>query len=64
MVQNGYDDHFGQNDPIPNWIFYAAPIGAFCCPEIRAFTGLGQDSSTVSKVPSDHKVLFKHKNGR
>ena len=23
--------------------FYAAPIGAFFCPEIRAFTGFGAD---------------------
>ena len=21
MVQNGPDDHFGQNDLIPNWVF-------------------------------------------
>ena len=42
---------------------YAAPIGAFFCPEIRAFTGLRNEiSSTVSKVFSDRKVLFKHKN--
>ena len=40
---------------------YAAPIGAFFCPEIRASTG---HSSTVSRVRSDRKVLFKHKNGR
>ena len=34
------------------------------CPEIRAFTGSwGEISSTVSKVLSDRKVLFKHKNG-
>ena len=45
--------------------FYAAPIGAFFCPEIRAFTGFGGEiSSTVSRVLSDHKVRFKHKNGR
>ena len=42
--------------------FYAAPIGAFFCPEIRAFTGFRAEfSSTVSKVLSDRKVLFKHK---
>ena len=41
---------------------YAAPIGAFFCPEIRAFTG--RDFFYVSKVLSDTKVLFKHKNGR
>ena len=46
-------------------VLYAAPIAAFFCPEIRAFTGLrGEISSTVSKVMSDRKVLFKHKNGR
>ena len=39
---------------------YAAPIGAFFCPEILAFTG---DSSTVSKARSDRKVLFEQKNG-
>ena len=45
-------------------IVYAAPIGAFFCPEIRALTGFwGEFSSTVSKVLSDRKVLFKHKNG-
>ena len=44
---------------------YAAPIGAFLCPEIPAFTGFwGEISSNVSKVLSDRKVLFKHKNGR
>ena len=44
---------------------YAAPIGAFFCPEIRAFTGFwGEISSTASKVLVDRKVLFKHKNGR
>ena len=44
---------------------YAAPIGAFFCPEIRAFTGFwGETSSTVCEVLSDRKVLFKHKNGR
>ena len=44
---------------------YAAPIGAFFCPEIRAFTGFWDEiSSTASKVLSDRKVLFKHKNGR
>ena len=43
---------------------YTAPIGAFFCPEIRAFTGFwGEISSTISKVLSDRKVLFKHKNG-
>ena len=41
---------------------YAAPIGAFFCPEIRAFTG--RDFFSRSKVLSDRKVLFKHKNGR
>ena len=42
---------------------YAAPIGAFFCPEICAFTGFwGEISSTASKVLSDRKVLFKHKN--
>ena len=55
------------------WIFsiekrtknYAAPIGAFFCPEIRAFTGFwGEISSTASKVLSDRKVPFKHENGR
>ena len=49
------------------WVqkFYAAPIGAFFCPEIRAFTGFwGEISSTVSKVLSGHEVQFKHKNGR
>ena len=47
------------------WVHYAAPIRAFFCPEIRAFTGLrGEISSTVSKVLSDRKVLFKQKNGR
>ena len=50
-----------QIDPI----FYAVPIGAFFCPKIRAFTGFGGEiSSTVSKVLSDRKVLFTHKNGR
>ena len=44
---------------------YAAPIGAFSCAEIRAFTGFGGAiSSTVSKVLGDRKVLFKHKDGR
>ena len=44
---------------------YTAPIGAFFCPEIRAFTGFGARCfSTVSTVLSDRKVLFKHKNGR
>ena len=42
-----------------------SPIGAFFCPEIRAFMGFwGEISSTVSKVLSDREVLFKHKNGR
>ena len=42
-------------------IFYAAPIGAFFCPETRAFTGFrGESSSTASKVLSDRKVLLKH----
>ena len=41
----------------PNWGFF--------CPEIRAFTGFwGEISSTVSKVLSDRKALFKHKEGR
>ena len=41
---------------------YAAPIGAFFCPEIRAFTGFwGEISSTASRVLSDRKVLLKHK---
>ena len=41
---------------------YAAPIGAFFCAEIRAFTGLGAlYYSTVSTVLSDRKVLVKHK---
>ena len=44
---------------------YAAPIGASFCPKIRASTGFwGEISSTASKVLSDRKVLFKHKNGR
>ena len=51
-----------------NAISYAAPIEAFFCPEIRAFTGFGGEiSSTVSKVLSDRKVRFKQKlavNGR
>ena len=47
------------------YIYIAAPIGAFFCPEIRAFTGFwGEISSTASKVLSDLKVLFKHENGR
>ena len=47
------------------YVYYAAPIGAFFCPEIRAFTGFrGEISSTGSKVLSDRKVLFKHKNDR
>ena len=37
-------------------------IGAFFCPEIRAFTG--RDFFKRSKVLSDRKVLFKHKTGR
>ena len=46
-------------------VCYAAPIGAFFCPEIRAFTGFwGEISSTASKVLSDRKVLFIHRNGR
>ena len=50
---------------IPGLLFCAAPIGAFFCPEIRAFTGFGGEiSSTVSKVLSDRKALFKHKIGR
>ena len=44
---------YSQNDPIANYVgllrgclpgkgmYYAAPIGAFFCPEIRAFTGFG-----------------------
>ena len=36
---------------------YAVPIGAFFCPEIRAFTGIGGEiSSTVSKVLSDRNT--------
>ena len=43
----------------------AALIGAFFCPEIRAFTGFGGEiSSTASNVLSDRKVLLKRKNGR
>ena len=39
-------------------------LGPFFCPEIRAFTGFGGEiSSTVSKVLSDRKGLFKHKTG-
>ena len=38
---------------------YAAPIGAFFCPEIRAFTG--RDFFNRFQVLSDRKVLFKHK---
>ena len=46
-------------------VYYAAPIGTFFCPEIRAFREFrGEISSTVSKVLSDRKVIFKHKNGR
>ena len=45
-------------------ILYAAPIGAFFCPEIRAFTEFwGEISSTVSKALSDREVRFKHENG-
>ena len=45
--------------------FVSPAIGAFFCPEIRAFTGFwGEISSTISKVLGDRKVLFKHKNGR
>ena len=45
-------------------VCYAAPIGAFSCPEIRSFTEFwGEISSTVSKALSDRNVLFKHKNG-
>ena len=41
---------------------YEAPIGVFFCPEIRALAGFGVEiSSTVSKVLSVRKVLFKHK---
>ena len=44
---------------------FSAPIGAFSCPEIRAFMGFGGEiSSTVSKVLSDRKGLFKHKDSR
>ena len=51
--------------PAKNGGSYAAPIGAFFCPEIRAFTGFwGEISSTASKALSDRKVLLKHKNGR
>ena len=36
--------------------FYAAPIGAVVCPEIRAFTEFwGEISSIISKLLSDHK---------
>ena len=43
-------------------LLYAAPIGAFFCPQIRAFTGFGGEiSSTVSKVLSDRKLLLKQK---
>ena len=42
------------------YLFSAALIGAFFCPEIRAFTGFwGEISSTLSKVLSDRKVQFK-----
>ena len=45
----------------PNAVIYAAPLGAFFCPEISRVHGFwGQISSTISKVLSDCKVLFKH----
>ena len=51
-----------RSPPLGERLSYAAPIGAFFCPEIRAFTGFGgKISSTGSKVVSDRKVLFKHK---
>ena len=41
---------------------YATPIGAFSCPETRAFTGFwGEISSTVSKILSDREVPFKRR---
>ena len=43
-------------------INYAAPIGAFFCPEILALTG-ALNYSAVSKVRSDRKVLVEQKNG-
>ena len=53
-------NHFETNGTVlrgPGW-------GLFL-PEIRAFTGFwGEISSTVSKVLSDRKGLFEHKNGR
>ena len=50
---------------LPSHILYAARIGAFLCPEIRAFSGSGGEiPSIVPKAPSDRKVLFKHKTGR
>ena len=53
------------NPPVLKSPSYAAPIGAFFCPEMRAFTGfVSEISSTVSKVFSDCKVQFKHENGR
>ena len=55
----------GKKQTLQKHPFYAAPIGAFFCPEIREFTGFwGEISSSVSKVLRDRKVLFKHKNGR
>ena len=48
--------------------FRSLKSGLFFVPEIHAFTGFGGEiSSTVFKVLSDSKVLFKHKmavNGR
>ena len=44
---------------------HAAPIGAFSLSRNSCVHGFwGEISSTVSKVLSDRKVLFKHKNGR
>ena len=43
---------------------YAAPIGAFFLSRNSCVHGFcGEISSTISKVFSDRKVLFKHKNG-
>ena len=44
---------------------YAAPIGAFFCPEIRAFTGFGARSlQTFRKSLVTAKFYSTHKNGR
>ena len=65
MRQKGGEVFYLQLELFCLQLSYAAPIGAFFCPEIRAFTGFwGEISSTVSKVLSDRKVLFKHENGR